>query len=154
MKKFIAKFLSTLFFIGFIPIAPGTFGSAVAAIIYFICFPENISITGNLIILGSVLTVSLVFVPLIKLLEQEWAKDDGRIIIDEFLGYFISILFLPHTLTIIISAFFVFRLFDIIKPPPVNHLQYLPHGWGVIADDLFAGVYTNIVLQISIIICP
>jgi len=64
------------------------------------------------------------------------------------------VLFLPKTLIIIVSALILFRIFDIFKPEPVNLLQKLPRGWGVLADDIMAGIYANIVLQISLRIFP
>lgn len=149
------EYLSTLFGIGYFPKAPGTAGTLFAAIVYFI-LPDiwflswqNTSLSLAVILLGSLISVYF-----ISKAEIELGHDNGRIIIDEFWGYLIAVLFLPKTLVIIVAAFVIFRIFDILKPEPVNILQKLPKGWGVMADDLMAGIYTNIVLQILIRVIP
>lgn len=75
-------------------------------------------------------------------------KDPGHIVIDEFAGYLVSMMFLPVTAGYLIAAFVLFRGFDILKPPPIRGLQNLPGGWGVMVDDIAAGIYTNLILQI------
>ncbi len=154
MNKF-SEYLSTLFGIGYFPKAPGTAGTLFAAIVYFV-LPDNWfygwqnSIFALIIILiGSVISVFF-----ISKAEEGLGHDNGKIILDEFWGYLIAILFLPKTLIIIIAAFILFRIFDILKPEPVDVLQKLPKGWGVMADDIMAGIYTNIVLQITIRLVP
>ena len=154
MNKF-SEYLSTLFGIGYFPKAPGTAGTLFAAIVYFV-LPDNWfygwqnSIFALIIILiGSVISIFF-----ISKAEDGLGHDNGKIVIDEFWGYFIAILFLPKTLIIIIAAFILFRIFDILKPEPVDVLQKLPKGWGVMADDIMAGIYANIVLQITIRLIP
>ena len=80
--------------------------------------------------------------------------DNGKIVVDEFIGFLFALLFLPKTLMVIIIAFILFRIFDIFKPEPVNVLQKLSGGWGVLADDVMAGIYANFSLQILIRIFP
>ena len=76
-------------------------------------------------------------------------KDNKHIVIDEFIGYLVSIMFLPLTIGYVISAFFLFRIFDILKPPPIRNLEkVLSGGIGIMLDDLLAGIFTNIILQI------
>jgi phosphatidylglycerophosphatase A len=75
-------------------------------------------------------------------------KDSGHIVIDEVAGYFISMIFLPQTFGYFAAAFVLFRIFDILKPPPINRLQHFHGGVGVMADDIAAGILANIVLQI------
>jgi phosphatidylglycerophosphatase A len=89
----------------------------------------------------------LIAVFFISKAEKKLGHDSNKIVLDEFMGYFIAVVFLPKTVLIAIFAFILFRFFDIFKPEPVNVLQKLPAGWGVMADDLMAGVYTNISLQ-------
>lgn len=75
-------------------------------------------------------------------------KDPSYVVIDEFAGYIVSLLFLPLSWGYIIAAFFLFRIFDIIKPPPLRKLEYsLKGGFGIMADDIGAAVYTNLLLQ-------
>jgi len=76
-------------------------------------------------------------------------KDSSQIVIDEVAGYAISVLALPMTPGYLIAAFFLFRFFDIFKPPPARQMDKgLPGGLGIMADDLAAGIYTNVLLQL------
>ena len=83
-------------------------------------------------------------------MEEKHGNDPGIIVIDEFVGQWISLLFLPRILWIYVAAFMLFRIFDILKPFPANDSQKLKHGWGVMIDDVIAGIYTNLVLQLLI----
>ncbi|OPX29975.1 MAG: hypothetical protein B1H06_00620 [Candidatus Cloacimonas sp. 4484_143] len=150
-----SEYISTLFGIGYFPKAPGTAGTLFAAIVYF-ALPDQwfISWQNSTLVLIAILIGSIISVFFISKAEEGLGHDNGKIILDEFWGYFIAVLFLPKTLIIIVAAFVLFRIFDIFKPEPVNVLQKLPKGWGVMADDVMAGVYANIVLQISIRIIP
>jgi phosphatidylglycerophosphatase A len=75
-------------------------------------------------------------------------KDHPRIVIDEIMGYLITMLWLPKTTLFIILGFFLFRFFDIFKPPPIRLLERVKGGFGVVLDDVLAGAYANIILQI------
>ena len=154
MKK-ISILISTIFGIGYFPKAPGTAGSIFAAIIYFFLpnywFANTIK---SIILLLCILGLSIISVYFISIAEKILGHDNKKIIIDEFWGYFITILFLPKGIILAVSGLFFFRIFDIFKPEPVNVLQKLPKGWGVIADDLMAGIYGNICLQIINLIFP
>lgn len=145
--KNINVLISTLFGAGYLTKAPGTVGTAVAAIAYYF-FPMSDDFTSMLIFLGYILIMSLISVFYITKAEAILGHDNGKIVIDEFWGYLIAVLFLPKTIWVIIAAFIFFRIFDIFKPEPVNMLQKLPAGWGVMVDDLMAGLYANLVLQI------
>ena len=80
-------------------------------------------------------------------------KDSKKIIIDEFIGFYVSVLYLPKTLGFVIAAFLLFRFFDILKPLFISKLEKtLSNGLGVMADDILAGIYTNIILQIWLVI--
>ena len=74
--------------------------------------------------------------------------------IDEFCGFFFSVLFLPKGIVVGIWAFILFRAFDIAKPLFVNKAQKLPKGWGVVADDLAAGLISNLILQVLVRAAP
>ena len=154
MNKF-SEYLSTLFGIGYFPKAPGTAGTLFAVIVYF-ALPDHwfSSWQNSIIALFIIIVGSIISVFFISKAEEGLGHDNSKIVLDEFWGYFAAVLFLPKTLVIIVAAFVLFRIFDILKPEPVNVLQKLPKGWGVMADDIMAGVYTNIVLQIVIHIIP
>lgn len=147
--KNINVLISTLFGFGYLTKAPGTVGTAVAAIAYYF-LPISSDPLSMLIFLGYVLLMSLFSVFFITKAEVILGHDNGKIVIDEFWGYMIAVMFLPKTIWVIIAAFVLFRIFDIFKPEPVNVLQKLPAGWGVMVDDLMAGLYANIVLQIIV----
>ena len=79
-------------------------------------------------------------------------KDSKKIIIDEFIGFYVSVLYLPKTWEFAVAAFLLFRFFDILKPLFISKLEKtLSNGLGVMADDILAGIYTNIVLQIWLV---
>ncbi len=140
---FIAKLIGTGFYSGYSPLIPGTAGSIVGLIIYMIPGIENIIIFLPLIII-------FYFAGLYSsaLLEKKLGDDPSVVVIDEIVGMWISLLFIEKSFPIIIAAFILFRLFDIFKPFPCRQLEKLPNGWGIMLDDVFAGIYTSIVIHI------
>jgi len=152
------RMLTSCFGLGRLPIAPGTWGSLPVAIIFgLMCqfhLPElSISIVmAALAIAGSVICVK--FAP--AAIAATGNNDPGEVVADELAGQavtFLAVMFLSlNTLStgqICITAvfgFLLFRLFDIAKPWPIHKLEKLPKGWGILADDLLAGVYAGIVL--------
>jgi len=140
----LSRLISTLGFIGYLPFAPGTFGTLAAGIFIIFLKPSwqlHIVLTIFFITIGIVSSGEAE-----KLFKQ---KDPKNIVIDEFAGYMISLLFLPMKWEYIISGFILFRFFDIIKLPPLKRLEYsLKGGLGIMADDIVAGIYTNLVLQV------
>lgn len=132
---------------GYSPVAPGTAGSAVGLAVH----------AGLLAALGGAAFGYLAAAVAISLVGI-WAagraeaiferRDDGRITIDEVAGMLVSLVFLPVSLKVAVSGFFLFRLFDIWKPYPARAVESLPGGLGVMADDLVAGVYANLSGQV------
>lgn len=130
---------------GYLPIAPGTWGSALGMLIAWVAFPETPALLAATIIL------SAIAVPAASRAETLFSKkDDGRIVVDEIAGYWVSVLFLPHTIPVFVGAFFLFRLFDVLKPLGISRTQNLPGGWGIVVDDLLAGALANVVLQAAV----
>ena len=146
--------LASLFGIGFIPFAPGTFGSLAAFGIYLLLPGSCYAGAGLYIFPFVILLPALLSVRLCHKAETVLGEDAGSIVLDEFWGYFVATLFLPHSWLIGIYAFVLFRVFDIAKPFPIYRSQRLKRGWGVIVDDLLAGLYANIIIQILIRIYP
>lgn len=140
------------------PIASGTWGSLPPVIIFAaVCFflpGENLIIVNSVImavlaVIGSFVCVK--FSP--EVVKIAGKKDPGEIVADEFAGQAITFLLIAPTSTkemalIAIGGFLLFRIFDIFKPWPIRNLEKLPDGWGILADDLLAGVFAAIVLQI------
>ena len=140
----LSKVIATVFFIGYIPFAPGTFGSLAALAFMWIFKPDV------LMLLAILATVFIAGVSSSHAVEKHTGIKDGRhIVIDEFAGYLASVIFLPLTAVYLIAAFFLFRFFDILKPPPIKNVEKMFHGGlGIMLDDLLAGIFTNIILQI------
>lgn len=82
--------------------------------------------------------------------EPLWGKDNYRVVIDEIAGMWISVLFIPLTISCLIAGFILFRIFDIGKPLFIRKMEKLSGGIGVMMDDVLAGIYTNILLQIAL----
>ena len=161
MNKKIGKLIVTMFGVGLIKYFPGTFASFVTASIY--CFFYLIKINYFLLILLN-LFLFIYSVWMIDHLKGEYSEIDAKeIVIDEFLGQSIPILFFyiifyegsvsnTFFFIIVFLSFVGFRFFDILKPYPINHVdKNMKNGLGVILDDLIAGLFTLIVLYICII---
>jgi phosphatidylglycerophosphatase A len=74
-------------------------------------------------------------------------KDPGRVVIDEIAGQMVALLFIRPTALVLLAAFFLFRVMDVLKPWPARRLEDLPGGSGIMADDLMAGLYANLILH-------
>lgn len=145
--NFIEKFLGSGFYTGYIPIASGTFASFAALLIYWIPGFENPFFLIPLII---ALTFYGIYVG--NKFDVIYGKDPSECTVDEVVGMWISLLFLPKTLTASILAFFIWRAFDIIKPYPARKLESLKGGIGIMIDDVVAGIYSLIFLHIIFVI--
>ncbi len=129
---------------GFSPWAPGTAGSLLAAVIYWFVDVPTWWIYLTVLALGFFLGV---FVS--GKAEVLWGRDAGRIVIDEVVGMWVTMTFLPRAFWLLALGFFLFRGLDIWKPFPVRRSQRLRAGWGVMVDDLIAGCYVNILLNLA-----
>ena len=161
MNKKIGKLIVMMFGIGLVKYFPGTFASFVTALVY--CFFYTIKLNYLLLILIN-LFLFIYSVWMINSLEGEFAEIDSKeIVIDEFLGQSVPILFFyiifyegsvsnTFFFIIVFLSFIGFRFFDILKPYPINYVdKNIKNGFGVILDDLIAGFFTLIVLYICII---
>jgi phosphatidylglycerophosphatase A len=142
--KVILKHIATLWFIGYLPVAPGTFGTLFAFVIFILLKP---SLSAHFTLLLLITVVGVISSHVAEILLNE--RDSGHIVIDEVCGYFVSVLFLPYSLGYAVAAFFLFRFFDILKPFPIRQIESsMKGGIGVMTDDILAGIYTNAILQI------
>jgi phosphatidylglycerophosphatase A len=140
------KFVATLFYSGFAPVAPGTAGSAVAAVLYFFgC--ASLGAVGWLVLLAVAFAVG---VRTASVMAAEWGEDPGPVVIDEGVGFLFTVALLPHGAGVAIAGFLVFRVLDIFKPPPARQAESLPGGWGIVVDDVVAGIYGNLLLRAGI----
>lgn len=143
------KFISTAGGLGYMPFAPGTFG-ALGALLSGIAIYQYASFP-HIWLIGLIVIFLFIGVYSSNKLIPIWGKDPKRVVIDELIGMWISMLLLPNNLLIFLLAFVLFRLFDIFKPLYIKNFEKLKHGWGIMMDDVIAGLYANIVIQILLI---
>jgi phosphatidylglycerophosphatase A len=154
------RFLTSCFGLGWLPVAPGSWGSLPSAIIFGLaCYFGGstailISLMIVLIIAGSFVCVKFSYVAV----AATGNKDPNEVVADEIAGQALTFLAMPLLMTdvsggqivsIVALGYFLFRLFDTVKPWPSYRLEELPAGWGILADDLMAGVYAGIALFVS-----
>ncbi len=137
--------LATGLGVGYSPIAPGTLGTLLAIPVYY--FLSNIA--------SPIYEVTLIGFFFLSVWISEKGeiffgkKDDSRIVVDEMMGFLIAMLWVPKTILFITIGFFLFRFFDILKPFPIRHLERrLKGGFGVVLDDVMAGIYASIILHL------
>jgi phosphatidylglycerophosphatase A len=149
--KLLARIIATGFGVGYFPLAPGTAGSLMGVLLYWFLPEISPLLLGGIIVLLSFLGIysaTLIENEQIARLGIEKGHDAQIIVIDEIVGVLIALLFIPKTFFYTTLAFVFFRLFDILKPPFINQSQKLPGGWGIMMDDILAGIYSNVLLQI------
>jgi len=145
--KFFILFWATGFGIGYLPIAPGTWATLLA-----IPMGSFLSKMPSPFYELTLLTLFFLSSWISEKAESLFGRrDDPRIVIDEMLGFFITLFWIPKTALSIGVGFLLFRFFDILKPFPIRYLEKrLKGGYGVVMDDVVAGVYGNIVLRVGI----
>lgn len=150
----LSRLIATFFGSGFFPIAPATFASAIVAGILFLLGSGDGSFSG-FAGRGHPLIEGLVILALFPIsiatahqAEKSLGHDASPIVIDEVLGQMITLWFVPRTWPWVLAGFLLFRLFDIWKPLLANEAQKLPGGFGIVLDDVVAGIYGAIVLQV------
>ena len=142
MNEKLITFLATGFGSGLAPFAPGTMGTLVGVVICLFCLP--LPWPMRLLIIIALLALSIYVAGRAEIIYQK--KDDQRIVIDEIIGIQITMLPVAITVLHLCVGFVLFRVFDILKPFPINNLQKLPGGWGVVMDDVAAGIYAGLIL--------
>jgi phosphatidylglycerophosphatase A len=141
--------LATGGYIGFIPFAPGTFGSILGIPLFYFMSSLPIPAAFSLMIVFILFSIWVAG----KAEKTLSAKDPGCIVIDEIAGMGVTFLAIPFNIYLGILGFIVFRFFDILKPFPVNYLEKrFSGGLGVVIDDVAAGIMSNIVLQIILLV--
>ena len=134
---------ASVFYIGYSPVAPGTIGSFAALFLYYF-------LKGNPYLMAAGI-FSCFILGLLTAGRAECfigGKDSGEIVIDEFTGMLVSLFLLPPTMGYVVSAFILFRFFDIIKPRPIKSIENFDGSLGIMLDDVVAGVYANVILQV------
>ena len=170
MSNRLVKIIATFFYVGYLPLIPGTFGS-VAALLLFLILPELMALViGNqtiafwlmVLALGNQtiafwLIVQCAFLAVFMFLGFYFSgkaeklfnsKDPKYIVIDEVGGMFLTFLFVPLDFRLLLIGFLLFRVLDIVKPYPADKLQNFPGSAGIMLDDIVAGIYANVILQV------
>ena len=136
-------FIATCAHVGYAPVAPGTFGSGVGLVVYYLVRRQ----TSTAVELGAI--ALLLVVGLWSATEAEHhfgGIDPGPVVIDEVIGMLITLALHPVNVVGAIIGFFIFRVLDVVKPWPARRLELLPGGFGVVLDDVMAGVYGNLLM--------
>jgi phosphatidylglycerophosphatase A len=146
---FIPRFIATGFFSGYSPVVPGTAGSLAGLALYAIPGIETP-------IIFLVATVAAFFIGTYASARMEhcYGNDPSIVVVDEIVGMWISLFFLPKSIVIATLAFLAFRFYDIVKPPPARQMEKIPGGWGIMLDDVFAGIYANVSIRVILFIFP
>lgn len=143
IKKIFFCATSSFFYIGYLPLIPGTFASIAGVLLfYLIRHNQGIFILSTLLLIIFGLWVSARQEEIVN------RKDPSSIVIDEVCGMLLSLMFIAPDLKLVFFAFFIFRILDTLKPYPAGALQKLKGGIGIMGDDIVAGIYTNIILQL------
>jgi len=143
--NFFYKLISTFFYVGYLPFFPGTFASIVGLFLFYL-------MKDNIFIYVSV-TLVLMILGLLSAGKAEKIfnrKDAGCIVIDEVSGMLLALIFIPYSIKLAIIAFVLFRILDGLKPYPAGLFQNLKGSLGIMSDDIVAGLYTNIILQVAL----
>ena len=147
----LAVFIATVGYCGYFPIAPGTVGSAAGLVVYLLVWWAQ----SPLFEAGLILLLFAVGVWAGTTSERYFGGiDPGPIVLDEVVGMLITLAFIPVGLAGALIGFFLFRLFDVLKPFPAGRFEKLHGGLGVMADDAMAAIYANIVLRLVLSVRP
>jgi phosphatidylglycerophosphatase A len=141
------KLVATALGIGYVGKGGGTL-AAVALCIIWILIPAG-GLTNYWQVFITILVI-IVGVWSGNVVDRVWGKDSSKVVIDEVAGMMVSLLLIPVAVKYIITALVLFRFFDIVKPFFIRKMEALPKGWGVMADDLLAGIYANVILQLIV----
>ncbi|GIK60527.1 MAG: phosphatidylglycerophosphatase A [Ignavibacteriota bacterium] len=143
--NFFEKFIGSGFYTGYFPIASGTVGSAAAILIYLIPGFENFYI-----IIPAAILMAVYGIYIGTKFEKKYGKDPAQCTIDEVVGTWISLIALPKTFWVILVSFLLWRILDIIKPPPARNLERLNGGLGIMIDDVVSGIYTLLIMHLVV----
>ena len=143
MSIFLIKILTSVFYIGYSKFVPGTLASLAGFLAYVFFIKGNAALH-----LGLTILVTIIGFGLSARAEEIFNKKDARqIVIDDFYGMWVSVLFLPYSFKLAVAGFILFRIMDGLKPYPIYKVEKINGSLGVMGDDLLAGIFVNITLQ-------
>lgn len=155
MRRFFIRLGATFFFTGHFPVAPATFCSFVTLAIWW--GVQSHQPIPPLVMLAAIAIVTAIGIPLASRAEPIYGHDAKPIVIDEVAGALLTVAWMgpgADPLRLAVAGFLVFRVLDVVKPPPAYQLQSLPRGWGVMADDIMAAIYGNLLLRLVMLLWP
>ena len=144
----VIKFFATGAYLGFLPKAPGTFGSFLGIPLAYVFL-----LFGQFFYLIATFVFVLLSIIIAELYDRQLEEHDSQtIVIDEVAGYLVALVAIPYQFQwpYILLAFVLFRIFDILKPFPLSYLDRIPGGIGIVLDDVGAGLMTNVILHLFI----
>jgi len=158
LKNQLAKLIGTSLGFGYAPLGPGTFGTIFGLICYIgmaygfgIVETETMNFNLDYLLIGLILVFTWLGTWSAKELEEEWGHDPGKIVMDETVGVWITVLFIPFSWTNVLLALIIFRFFDILKPLGIRTIdEKMLTPFAVMLDDILAGVYSAITIQVII----
>ncbi len=149
MRNRIAYLFATGGYIGTIPGMPGTYASLATTLTFYLIYRIHFRIVPELhLSVLCFITAAGVFASA-RVSRRVGQEDPKVVVIDEVAGQLTTLLFLPINSFNLLAGIFLFRLFDICKPYPIRKLEALKNGVGIMADDLLAGIYANVVLHLA-----
>jgi phosphatidylglycerophosphatase A len=145
MTRSVALACATVLGVGYVPVAPGTFGSAAGLLVWWVLPASPVVHAAVIVALFAIGSWSG------TVAERHFGRTDpGQVVIDEVMGMLITLFLNPVGWIGALGAFLLFRIADVIKPYPANRLERLPGGAGVMADDAMAAVYANLALRVAL----
>ena len=143
------KMITSFFYLGHSPFMPGTMGSLAGLVIYYLVKDREVLYAFTLLFLFG---LGVLFAGEAEKIYKR--KDASMIVIDEACGMLLALFFVPYNLFLVVLGFFLFRIFDILKPPPAKRMEKLTGSMGIMFDDIVAALYTNVILQIVARVLP
>jgi phosphatidylglycerophosphatase A len=148
MKEWLSLFLASGCYLGLIPGAPGTYASLATTFVFFLIYQTSNRIEAELHLSAICLIATAGTLSSAEIAQNQKIEDPHCVVIDEIAGQLVSFFLVPINLINLALGTVLFRAFDIWKPFPIRRLERLPNGVGIMADDLLAGIYANIVVQL------
>ncbi len=148
MLKRLSKSIATLGPIGYLPKAPGTWGSMTGALIWYLAAEFFSGFYKYQIV--CVVASALIGIIVSNIVSKSGSKDPKEVVIDELTGMWIALLWLPHSIKLTIIALILFRIFDIAKPFGIRRLEKVKGGWGIMLDDIAAGIVSALILHTTL----
>lgn len=147
--RFLTLSITTFLGTGYLPLMPGTFASFAYLLLHLFLL-KGVPFYIYLFVILSIFSTGVIFSSRAEKIFER--KDPRPVVIDEVLGQMVSLFFIPSRTASLIIGFLLFRIFDVVKPFPCSEVQKIKGGWGIMLDDLFAGIWANIFLRIIIIL--